>query len=59
MVLKAILYCVYLQERVGTKNPQVHLIIKKELPKNTLPILRNLGNFPPGAFYSIPSTIRH
>ena len=33
------------------KTPQVHLIITKEWPKNTPPILRNLDNFPPGAFY--------
>ena len=36
------------------KNLQVHLIIIKEWPKNTPPILRNLDNFPPGAFYSTP-----
>ena len=31
------------------KKPQVHLIIIKEWPKNTL-ILRNLDNFSPGAY---------
>ena len=34
------------------KNPQVHLIIIREWPKTNPPILRNLDNFPPGAFYS-------
>ena len=33
------------------KNPQVHLTLIREWPKNNLPILRNLENFPPGAFY--------
>ena len=42
------------------KNPQVHLIISKEWPKPPLPILTNVGNFLPGAFYSTPiSNIRH
>ena len=48
------------------KNPQVHLIICKEWPKNTVPsqprppILRNLDNFLLGAFYStLTSNIRH
>ena len=36
------------------KNPQIYLIIIREWPKNNLPTLRNLDNFPPGAFYSIP-----
>ena len=34
------------------KNAQVHLINTKEWPKNNHPILRNLDNFPSGAFYS-------
>ena len=33
------------------KNPQVHLIIIREWPKNDRPILRNLDNVLPGAFY--------
>ena len=42
------------------KNSQVHLIIIREWPKNSSPVLRNLDNSPPpGAFYSTPSTIRH
>ena len=42
------------------KKPQVHLIITRELPNNPTPlILRNLDNFPPGAFYSTLPTIRH
>ena len=32
------------------KNPQVHLIIIREWPKNNTPILRNLDNIPPGVF---------
>ena len=41
------------------KNPQVHLIILREWPERPKndpppPILRNLDNFPPGAFYSNP-----
>ena len=36
------------------KNPQFHLIIIREWPKNNPPILRNLDNFPADAFYSIP-----
>ena len=39
--------------------PQVHLIIMREWPENNPLILRNLHNFPPGAFYSTPFTIRH
>ena len=38
----------------GEKNPQVHLIIIRESPKNIPPILRNLDNSPPGSFYSTP-----
>ena len=42
---------------------QNHLIIIREWPKNIHPILRNLYNFPPDAFYSTPlpppTTIRH
>ena len=34
------------------KNPQVHLIIIREWPKNNLLILRSLDNFSPGACYS-------
>ena len=41
------------------KPPQVHLIIKRERPKSNTPILRNLDNFPSGAFYSTPTKIRH
>ena len=44
------------------KNPQVHLVIIRQWPKNTPhpPILGNLDNFPPGVFYSTPlPTIRH
>ena len=36
------------------KNLQVHLNIIRELPRNDSSILRNLDNFPPGAFYSTP-----
>ena len=43
----------------GKKTPQVHLIIMREWPENNSLILRNLDNFPPGAFYSTPFTIRH
>ena len=48
----------------GKKNPQVHLIIIREWHKNNpSPILRNLDNFPPGAFIPPPPlpppTIRH
>ena len=41
---------------LGEKNIQVYLIIIREWPKNTPPpfIIDNLGNFPPGAFYSTP-----
>ena len=42
------------------KNPQINLNIIREWSKNNLPPhLRNLYNFPPGAFYSIPPTIRY
>ena len=47
------------------KNPQVYLIISKEWPnpappRTPYPILINLDNFLPGAFYSIPTpNIRH
>ena len=38
---------------LGKKTLQVHLIIIREWPKNNPPpILRNLDNFSPGAFYS-------
>ena len=40
--------------KLWEKNPQVHLIIVREWPKNTPPILRNLDNFLPSAFYSTP-----
>ena len=43
----------------GEKNPQPHLIIIREWPKNS-PQIRNLDNFVPGAFYlTSPFTIRH
>ena len=38
------------------KTPQVYLITKRKLSKNTQhspPIVKNLDNFPSGAFYSI------
>ena len=42
------------------KTPQVHWIIIREWPKNTTHhILRNLDNFPHGAFYLPPPTITH
>ena len=46
----------------GEKNPQVHLIIIRESPKNIPPILRNLDNSPPWfILFDIPAplTIRH
>ena len=41
------------------KNPHVHLIIRRDWTKNPPPppppsILRNLDDFPPGAFYLTP-----
>ena len=33
------------------KKTQDHLVIIREWPKSTLPVLRNLDNFPPGAVY--------
>ena len=44
---------------VEKKPPQAHLIIMRKWPENNPLILRNLDNFPPGAFYSTPFTIRH
>ena len=42
------------------KNRQVHFVISKEWPNSPLPILTNLDNFLPGAFYSTPThNIRH
>ena len=35
--------------------PQVHLVIIKEWPKTRFSlILKNINNFPPSAFYSVP-----
>ena len=46
-------------EEGKTKNPQTQLIIKRKWPKNNSPILRNLDNFTPGAFFlTPPPTIR-
>ena len=44
-------------ERVGGGgDPQAHLIIIRELPKNNpTPIFKNLDNFSPGAFCLTPS----
>ena len=40
----------------GKKNSQLHLIIIREwILKHPPSILRNLGNFPPGTFCSIPA----
>ena len=38
----------------GKKDPHVHLIIIGEWPEKKPPILKNLDNFPPGAFYLNP-----
>ena len=38
------------------KNPQVHLVIIREWPKNNSHILRNFDNFLLGAYYSTPAT---
>ena len=40
--------------RFGKKDPHVHLIIIGEWPEKKPPILKNLDNFPPGAFYLNP-----
>ena len=42
---------------VGKKTLQVHLIIIREWPKNHFPILRNLDNLSPGAFYLTPPSL--
>ena len=34
------------------KHPQVHIIIIRVWPKNNTPILRNIDNSPPGAFFA-------
>ena len=45
---------------LGKKNVQIHLVIAREGLKTPPPILRNLDNFPSGAFYSTPPpSIRH
>ena len=52
---------------LGKRSPQVHLIFVKEWPTHPSPlspthrhthILRNFDNFPTGAFYLTPNTIR-
>ena len=47
------LNCTGVKLQILRKNSQVHLIVREENDLNT-PILRNLDNFPPGAFYSTP-----
>ena len=48
------LNCTGVKLQILGKNSQVHLIIIREENDLNTPILRNLDNFPPGAFYSTP-----